>query len=180
MDFYIFEHWVKSVQIRSYLWSLFSRNWTEYGERPIFGHFSCSGRFLENLPLLNIELTLILQFCFLDDLLKLCFLTRCLSIFTTIDEKKEEPKSEEKNLKIHKHSWLLDNMNIQKIDFLKSNYLTNFLHRNQNYLLRKTYKRSHLRTQTIVALSKFVFHHNNYLVLLRIWVVELLPVLFIS
>ena len=33
---------------------------------------------LENLPLLNIELTLILQFCFFDDLLKLCFLTKCL------------------------------------------------------------------------------------------------------
>ena len=33
---------------------------------------------LKNLPLLNIELTLILQFCFLDDLFKLCFLTKCL------------------------------------------------------------------------------------------------------
>ena len=33
---------------------------------------------LENLPLLNIKLTLILQFCFLDDFFKLCFLTRCL------------------------------------------------------------------------------------------------------
>ena len=65
---------------------------------------------------LNIELTLIIQFCFQDDLLKLCFLTRCLSIFTAVDEKKEEQKStyqvflkdvtEEKNLEIHKHSWL--------------------------------------------------------------------------
>ena len=69
---------------------------------------------LENLPLLNIELTLILQFCFLDNLLKLCFLTRCLSFFTAIDEEKEEQKStyqiflkdvtEEKNLEIHKYS----------------------------------------------------------------------------
>ena len=48
---------------------------------------------LESVPLLNIELTLIFQFCLLDDLLKLCFLTRCLSIFTAIDEKKEEQKS---------------------------------------------------------------------------------------
>ena len=56
---------------------------------------------LENLPLLNIELSLILQFCFLNDLLKICFLTRCLSIFTTIDKKKEEQKS---TLEIHKHS----------------------------------------------------------------------------
>ena len=47
-----------------------------------------------------------------------CFLTRCLSIFTTIDEKKEEPKSEEKNLEIHKQL-TLDNMNIQKIELLK-------------------------------------------------------------
>ena len=69
---------------------------------------------LESVPLLNIELTLIFQFCLLDDLLKLCFLTRCLSIFTAIDEKKEEQKSayqiflkdvtEEKHLKIHKYS----------------------------------------------------------------------------
>ena len=69
---------------------------------------------LENLTLWNIELTLILLFCFLEDLLKLCFLTRCLSIFTTIDEKKEEQKStyqiflkdvtEEKKLEIHKQS----------------------------------------------------------------------------
>ena len=67
---------------------------------------------LENLPLLDIEWTLILQFCFLDDL-KLCFLLDA-SIFTTIDEKKEEQKStlqiflkdvtEEKNVEIHKHS----------------------------------------------------------------------------
>ena len=104
---------MKSVQIRSYFWSVFSRIRTEYGERSIFGHFSCSGGFLENLPLLNIELTLILQFCFLDDLLKLCFVLDA-SIFTTIYEKKEEQKStlqiflkdvtEEKNVEIHKHS----------------------------------------------------------------------------
>ena len=69
---------------------------------------------LENLPLLNIELTLILQFYFLHDLLKLSFLTRCLSIYTATDEKKEEQKStyqiflkdvtEEKSLEIHKNS----------------------------------------------------------------------------
>ena len=47
---------------------------------------------LKNVSLLNIELTLILQFCFLDDLLKLCFLLDA-SIFTTIYEKKEEQKS---------------------------------------------------------------------------------------
>ena len=129
---------------------------------------------LENLPLLNIELTLILQFCFLDDLLKLCFLTRCLSIFTAIDEKKEEQKSayqiflkdvtEEKHLKIHKHSWL-SMVLIFKKKLLQLNYLI-------NYLLSKTYKKSHLITQTIIALNKFVFHPNNCHDPLQIWVIE--------
>ena len=66
----------------------------------------------ENLPWLDIEWTLILQFCFLDDV-KLRFLLDA-SIFTTIDEKKEEQQStlqiflkdvtEWKNVEIHKHS----------------------------------------------------------------------------
>ena len=129
---------------------------------------------LENLPLLSIELTLILQFCFLDDLLKLCFLTRCLSIFTAIDEKKEEQKSayqiflkdvtEEKHLKIHKHSWL-SMVLIFKKKLLQLNYLI-------NYPLSKTYKKSHLITQTIIALNKFVFHPNNCHDSLQIWVIE--------
>ena len=89
------------------------------------------------MPLLNTELTLILQVCFLDDLLKLCFLTRCLSIFTTIDEKKEEQEStlqiflknvtEEKNLEISKHSWLLIIWIFKNLNSLKWNYLTNYL-----------------------------------------------------
>ena len=68
---------------------------------------------LENLPLLNIEWTLILQFCFLDTYLSYDFLLDA-SIFTTIDEKKEEQQStlqiflkdvtEGKNVEIHKHS----------------------------------------------------------------------------
>ena len=66
---------------------------------------------LENLPLLDIEWTLILQFCFLPNL----FFLLDASIFTTIDEKmKEEQKStlqiflkdfiEEKSVGIHKDS----------------------------------------------------------------------------
>ena len=47
---------------------------------------------IENVPLLNIEWTLILQFCFLGDLLKPHFLLDA-SIFTAIDEEKEERKS---------------------------------------------------------------------------------------
>ena len=86
---------------------------------------------LENLPLLDIEWTLILQFCFLDDL-KLYFLLDA-SIFTTIDEKKEEQKStlqiflkdvtEEKNVeihKLHKHKWLSIIWIFKKLNSLKS------------------------------------------------------------
>ena len=60
-------HCVKSVQIRSYFWSVFSRIWTEYGEiqrispysvrmpenvdhNSVFGHFSCSLSFNWFLP----------------------------------------------------------------------------------------------------------------------------------
>ena len=60
---------------------------------------------------MNIELTLILQFCFLDDLINLV-LVLDVSIFTTIYEKKVEQKStlqiflkdvtEKKKLEIHK------------------------------------------------------------------------------
>ena len=35
-------HCVKSVQIRSYFWSVFPRIWTEYGEIQSIGHFSRS------------------------------------------------------------------------------------------------------------------------------------------
>ena len=49
-------HWVntgKSVQIRSFFWSVFSRIRTEYGgytdqKNSVFGHFSRSERFREN------------------------------------------------------------------------------------------------------------------------------------
>ena len=50
----------------------------------------------ENLPWLDIEWTLILQFCFLDDL-KLRFLLDA-SIFTTIDKKKGGTKINYSNI----------------------------------------------------------------------------------
>ena len=59
----------------------------------LFGYFHFWGFLWPWKLTLNIGLTLIIQFCFLDDLLKLFFLNRCLSIFTAIDEKKEEQKS---------------------------------------------------------------------------------------
>ena len=103
---------------------------------------------LENLPLLNIELILILQFCFLDDLLKLCFLTRCLSIFTVIYEKKEEQKSadqmflkdvtEKKDLEIHKHSWLSMVWLFKKLNSFKLNYLMNYLQSKTTFWAKRT------------------------------------------
>ena len=47
---------------------------------------------LKTYSLSNIELTVILQFCFLGDLIKIRFLLDA-SIFTTTDEEKEEQKS---------------------------------------------------------------------------------------
>ena len=126
---------------------------------------------LENLPLLNIESTLILQFCFLDDLLKIYFLTRCLSIFTTIDEKKEEQKStlqiflkdvtEEKNLEIHKQSWLSIIWIFKKLNSIKSNCLTNYLQSKTTFWAKLT-KKLHSITQTIISSNKFVFHPSFF------------------
>ena len=128
---------------------------------------------LENLPLLNIEWTLVSQFCFLDDLLKLCFLLDA-SIFTTLDEKKEEQKYLRRIL-LRKKIWEfintvenLDNLNIQNIELIKIK-LSQKLPLKQNYLLSKTCKKSHSITRTLMALNKFVF---NCLVSLRIWVIE--------
>ena len=77
----------------------------------------------------------------------------------------------------------LDNMNIQIIELFIIK-LSHKLPSQQKYLVSKTYKKSHLITRTIIALNKFVFHPNNCLVLLRIWVIDshlqLLPFLFIS
>ena len=93
----------------------------------------------ENLSSLNIELTLTLQFFLLDDLFKLYFFTTCLSIFTAIDQNKEQQKStcqiflkditEERNLENHKHSWLSMVWIFKKLNSFKSNI---------NYLQSKT------------------------------------------
>ena len=117
---------------------------------------------LENLLLLSIELILILQFCFLNDLFKLCFLTRCLSILTTTDEKKEEQKStlqiflkdvtEEKNLEIHKHSWLSIIWIFKKLNSIKSNCLTNYLQSKTTFWAKLSYS----ITWTLTALNKFI------------------------
>ena len=108
---------------------------------------------LENLPLLNIELTLILQFYFLHDLLKLSFLTRCLSIYTATDEKKEEQKStyqiflkdvtEEKSLEIHKNSWPSMVWIYKKLNSFKSNYPINYLQSKSTFWAKLT--KNHVR-----------------------------------
>ena len=119
---------------------------------------------LENLPLLDIDWPLILQFCFLDDLLQLCFLLDAF-IFTTLDEKKEEQKlthqiflkdvKEEKNVQIHKHSWLSIIWIFKKLKSLKSK--SHKLLSNQNYLLSKTCKKSHAVLQLSLPWTNFCF-----------------------
>ena len=80
---------------------------------------------------------------------------------------KEEQKStlqiflkkvtEEKNVKIQSNSKCENNLNIQRIELLKTK-LSHVLSLKQNYLLHKTSKKSHSITQTRVALNKFVFN----------------------
>ena len=72
---------------------------------------------LENLTLLNIEWTLVLQFGFLD-VLKLYFFTRCLYFHHNWRKQRGtniKDVTKEKKLEIHKHSWL----SIIKLIFFK-------------------------------------------------------------
>ena len=94
------------------------------------------------------------------------------SIFTTIDEKKEELKStlqillknitKERKLRNSQTQLTLDNLNIPNIELLKIK-LSHKPPLKQNYLLNKTCKKSHLITRTLIALKKFVFHPSNCL-----------------
>ena len=103
------------------------------------------------------------------------------SIFTRIDEKKEELKStlqillkkitKERKLRNSQTQLTLDNLNIPNIELLKIK-LSLKPPLKQNYLLNKTCKKSHLITRTLIALKKFVFHPSNCLVSLRIWVIK--------
>ena len=107
---------------------------------------------LENLPLLNIDLTLILQFCFLDDLLKLCCLTRYLNFHHNWCKERGTKINFSyifeqcycgKNLEIDKHSWLLIIGIFKILNSLKSNYLKAKLPSEQN-------------------LQKITFSNSNY------------------
>ena len=133
------------------------------------------------MPLLNIELTLIFQLYFLDDLRKLFFLLDA-SIFTTIYEKKEEQKSalqiflkDVTEKKIWKFINTIDSLeyflNTQKIELLKIKS-SHKLPSKQN-LPSKTYKKSHIRQLElslpsanlcfilIIALSLFGFQSSR-------------------
>ena len=117
---------------------------------------------LENLPLLNIELTLFLQFCFFDDLLKLCFLTKCLFFSPQLMKRKRNKNQlfkyfwrmllRKKILENHKHNWLLIIWIFKKLNSLKSNYLTNYLQSKTTFWA----KLSHSITRTLIALNKFL------------------------
>ena len=75
---WIFTHWVKSVQIRSYFWSVFSCIRTEYRKirtrnNSVFGNFSRSDFFSKNDQILR---RLLLKITFTEEILneKLYFL----------------------------------------------------------------------------------------------------------
>ena len=132
---------------------------------------------LENVPLLNIELTLVLQFRFLSDLFKLRFFLLDASIFTIIVKLFKKInyfwrmllKLDEKNLEIHRHSWLSIILMFKKVNsiqtFVKDIPEIKLSHWS---LLSKTHKKSHLMTQILIALKKFVFYPNNSRFPLRI------------
>ena len=93
---------------------------------------------LGNLPLWNIEWTLILQFRFLGDLIKLFFFTRFLCSPKLMKRTKINSSTifeechlnlKEKKLKIDKHSWLsiIWIFKLLLKAFQKSSYLTNYL-----------------------------------------------------
>ena len=120
---------------------------------------------LEDIPLLDIERSLILQFCFLDNLIKLFFLIARCSYFYHNWWKERGTKINSSNIFEEcylgkKHSWLLIIWIFKKMNSLKSYKLPS----NQNYLLSKTCKKSHSITQTLIDLNTFVFHPNNCLV----------------
>ena len=123
---------------------------------------------LESLPLLNIEWTLIIQFYFLIDLLRLCFFTRT-PLFSPHLMKRKRSKYQlfnyfwrmlltfEEKMDIHKHTrhliiWIFKKLNsiqtiVKDIPEIKLTHWS---------LLGKTYKKPHSVTQTLFALNKFI------------------------
>ena len=74
-----------------------------------------------------------------------------------------------KNLEIHRHNWLSIIWTFKKLNSIKT--IVKDIQEIKLYhwsLLSKTYEKSHLITWTLIALNKFVFCLNNFLVLLRI------------
>ena len=133
---------------------------------------------LENLPLADIEWTFyqilfpwwLLHFFIID-----------VSIFNTNEEKEGKNqffnyfwrmllKFEEKNLEIHKLSWLLITWILKKLNSIQTlvENIPEIKLSHHWYLLSKTYKKSHSKTRTFIVLNKFVCYPNNRLVSLRI------------
>ena len=77
-------------------------------------------------------------------------------------------KFEEKNLKIHKLTWLLITWILKKLNSIPSLFKT-FQKSNSWVPSEQTYKISHSKTQTLIVLNKFdCYPPNNRLVPLRI------------
>ena len=73
-----------------------------------------------------------------------------------------------KKFEIHKHSWLLIICIFNKLNSIQTlvKDIPEIILSHWS-LLSKTYKKSHLITGPLIALNKFVFYPNNYLVPLR-------------
>ena len=122
---------------------------------------------------------LFIQFCFLGDLLKQHFFTRCLLFLHWWRETDKKSilqlflrmllKFEDKNLEIHKLSWLSITWILKKLSSMQTLVedipeitLAHW------YILSKTYKKSHSKSRTLIFMKKFVCYPNNRLVPLRI------------
>ena len=78
-------------------------------------------------------------------------------------------KFEEKNLEVHKLSWLLITWIFKKLNSIQT-LVENIpeIKLSHWYLLSKTYKKSHSKTRTLIVLNKFVCYPNNCVVRLQI------------
>ena len=134
--------------------------------------------YLENLPLVNIEWRFY-PILFPWWLSSYIFLLQ-MSLFSPMMKRKSEKnqsfnyfvrillKFEEKNLGIHKLSWLLITWILKKWNSIQT-LVENIpeIKLSHWYLRSKTYKKLHSKTRTLTALNKFVCYPNNSLIPLR-------------
>ena len=89
-------------------------------------------------------------------------------------------KFEEKNLEIHELSWLSITWILKKLSSIQT-LVEDILEIKLShwYFLRKTYKKLHSKTRTLIVLNKFVCYPNICVLLLRIssyWATVVAPI----